>query len=61
MNIMPHFQGLGNKHKNLKKKDIQTTFLLIDLDIKKMLKDTADIKDELKELKELILKNKIQD
>tara|TARA_R110002167_G_scaffold345530_1_gene555942 strand:+ start:78 stop:245 length:168 start_codon:yes stop_codon:yes gene_type:complete len=55
---MPHFNG---KDKHVKKKDINNPLLLLDLDIKKMLKDTAEIKDELKELKELILKNKIKD
>ena len=54
---MPHFNGKDN---HVKKKDIQNPLLLMDLDIKKMLKDTAEIKDTIKEIKELINKIKIK-
>ena len=54
---MPHFNG---KDKHVKKKDIQNPLILMDLDIKKMLKDTAEIKDTIKEIKELINKIKIK-
>ena len=52
---MPHFNG---KDKNVKKKDINNPLLLLDLDIKKMLKDTAEIKESIEKIKELIIEIK---
>jgi hypothetical protein len=51
---MPHFNGKDKKEK----KYINNPLLLLDLDIKKMLKDTAEIKESIEKIKELIIEIK---